>query len=270
MTLVPDQQEVQHALERAASSPELFCFLDYDGTLAPIAPRPELARPLARTETTLTRLVRLPGTDVAVVSGRPVADLLRILSIDGLFYVGLHGAEIRTPEGREMRLPVSSRAQSLLREWRGKLEALCSRFPGVWIEDKGLALACHDRQAPEEVAAQLDRFFSGLAAEFRAPSVPLELLHGKRVWELRPKGIDKGRAVLSILRTYRLTALPLYAGDDRTDEDAFAQLPEKAITIRIGEVDAPSRARYRIASPHEFKAFLDALVQRRQRYLAHS
>lgn len=268
MKLAGQSGELRRALEAAANARELFCFLDYDGTLAPIAPRPELAKPLPGMETILARLVRLPHTSVAVVSGRKVADLVSFLPIDGLFYVGLHGAEFRTPEGQLLRAPIPPEAEELLQHWRGKLESLATLFPGVWIEDKGAALACHYRQAGAETVRQLGQLLEEFAAALQAPSVPIEILHGNCVWELRPKGIDKGRAVLWLLRTYRPAALPLYAGDDQTDEDAFAQLPEEAITIRVGLLDVPSKARYRVISPHELAEFLGMLAQRREQRAA--
>lgn len=268
MKLAGQSGELRRALQAAAEAPELFCFLDYDGTLAPIAPRPELATPLPGVDTILARLARLPHTTVAVVSGRKAADLVSFLPIAGLFYVGLHGAEFRTPEGQVIRAPLPPQAEELLQRWRAKLESLATLFPGVWIEDKGVALACHYRQAEAEAVRQLGQLLEEFAAELQAPSVPIEILRGNCVWELRPKGIDKGRAVLWLLRTYRPAALPLYAGDDQTDEDAFAQLREEAITIRVGPLDVPSKARYRVTSPHELKEFLDMLAQQREQRTA--
>ncbi len=260
---VAGHEELRSALRAAASAGALFCFLDYDGTLAPIAPRPELALPLPSTAQTLGRLASAAATYVAVVSGRRLSDVRSLLDVPGVFYIGAHGAELRLPSGEERHATLSQDAQEALQEVRRQLATLLPSLRGVWLEDKTLALACHYRQADPPSVSRLDSAVTAIAQRLASESAPLELIHGHCVWEFRPRGINKGQAVLRLLQTVRPDALPLYAGDDRTDEDAFALLAPPALTIRVGCSTEPTRARLRVKRPEDLKAFLDALAAAR-------
>lgn len=251
------------ALALCARAPELFCFLDYDGTLAPIAPRPELAHPLPSIKATLERLSTAPGTSVAIVSGRRLPELRTLITLPSVSYVGLHGAEVLLPNGEIRRLDPPPGSAEALRVVREKLNGALSSLPGVWIEDKVWSVACHYRQAAQGTVQALSDVVRQIEAEIANSGAPLEVITGLCVWEFRPQGIHKGRAVRLLLDTIRPAALPLYAGDDRTDEDAFASLPEPAITIRVGDSNQPTLARFRVASPAELKTFLESLTAAR-------
>jgi trehalose 6-phosphate phosphatase len=193
--------------------------LDVDGTLAPIVARPELAEVPEETRAELRRLTSRYGL-VACISGRTGADARRLVGVDGIFYVGVHGLEL-APEADAWRAPLRQLAAT---EW-------------PWVEDKGLTVAFHWRQAADEEAtrASLEQVAK------RARALGLEARWGRKVLELRPPvEADKGTAVRSLLAEHGLRRA-LYAGDDTTDLDAFRGLAglEVAVRVALGSGEAP-------------------------------
>lgn len=192
---------------------------DFDGVLADIAPSPAEAHISPECREALAALVqRLPL--VAVVSGRPVQELVELVGVGGVVYYGNHGLE-RWARGRLVLAPeaASSRAQvlALLRELGPSLPQ------GVLVEDKGVGVALHYRRAADPPAARQAIL---AALERSAAARGLQVSEGKMVVEVRtPTAMDKGTAVLSLAVDYGLRAA-IYLGDDRTDLDAFAALRE--------------------------------------------
>ena len=190
--------------------------LDVDGTLAPIVSRPELAEVPEETRGELRRLAGRYAL-VACVSGRTGEDAWRVVGVDGIAYVGVHGLELSTEADA----------------WRAPLRALAA-FEWPWVEDKGLTLAFHWREADDEAAAraQLERVAK------RARATGLEARWGRKVLELRPPvEADKGTAVRALLEERRLRRA-LYAGDDTTDLDAFRGLDGLELGVRVAVVSA--------------------------------
>lgn len=187
-------------------------FLDFDGTLVPIAERPDAIAPDPSLPHLIARLrVALQGR-VVIVSGRRISDLDLHLKSSSLLAAGLHGAELRGTEAHEAHPDVHralARARSDVSRNGG----------GLFVEDKGLAIALHYRARPElqvlaeKLAARAARESEGL----------LEVQPGNMVVELRPAGTDKGHAVLTFLQEPLFAgARPIFAGDDLTDEAGFA------------------------------------------------
>lgn len=217
-------------------------FLDYDGTLAPIAPRPEEAFPHPEAPRVLEALrARFP---VYVITGRRVRDLEALLPLPGLPVVGGHGAEEGTLGG-EVR-PLLSAELAPLRSCLPPCE-------GVRLEDKGFALAFHYRGAQdEEVAvACLRRWLGEVGGLLR--ELGLEALWGKKVLEIKPKEAEKGRAVLRLLERHP-GHTPVYIGDDATDETAFRALQSRGLTLKVGP--GPTAAAGRLADVDEVLAYL--------------
>lgn len=251
-------------LRRLREAERVFCFLDYDGTLAPLAATPDQALPLPGTAPLLQEVAMMPGTRVAVVSGRLIADIRRFLDLRGVYYVGLHGLEVCIPSGKtELTEDVAS-VHAILPEIRGRLEQSLAGRPGVLIEDKGVALACHYRLASRVDAAIARQTLADGVAAYQEKGVPLTLVHGREVTEIRPTSANKGKTVCRLLAAYSPSALAVYIGDDQTDEDAFALLPAESITIRVGSSTVPTVARYRIEDPAAVHRFLGALLEHRR------
>ena len=249
--------EVASVLARAA---RVFGFFDYDGTLAPLAPTPDAAVPLPGSVALLHALVAQPGVDVAIVSGRPIADVRRFIDVPGAYYVGVHGAELCVPDGPVHLAEGVEAVRPVLSEIRLRLQQAVGERTGVLIEDKGAAVACHYRLADVADAVAARAAVTALTEEYQRRGVPITVSDGHAVREIRPAAVDKGTAVYALLAVYAPDALPVYVGDDRTDEDAFAALPPFAITIRVGTAEEPTRARYRVETPAAVQEFLRMLL----------
>jgi trehalose 6-phosphate phosphatase len=190
--------------------------LDIDGTLAPIVPRPEQA---SVPEETRGELARLAGRYalVACITGRARADAERVVGVEGITYVGLHGLEL-DPQAERYRDAVRSFAETV--DWP--------------VEDKGLAVSFHYRNVGDEEAARVTLE----AVAERARVVGLDARFGRKILEiLPPLDVHKGTAVRHLLERARLSRA-LYGGDDRTDLDAFQALDELAVGIRVAVASA--------------------------------
>jgi trehalose 6-phosphate phosphatase len=235
---------VEDALARLTEDPaRAAVLLDVDGTLAPIVARPELAEVPEETRAELRRLVERYAL-VACVSGRSGEEARRLVGVDGVVYVGVHGLEL-APEAERWRETLRPFAQL---EW-------------PWLEDKGLTVALHWREAANEQAArtELQR-----VAE-RAEAAGLEARWGRKVLELRPPvDADKGTAVRTLLEERGLRRA-LYAGDDTTDLDAFRGLDGLEVAVRVAVVssEAPpglrAAADLTVGSPADLLAVLRRL-----------
>ncbi len=247
--------------ERITARAHLALVLDFDGTLAPIVRAPERAALPDRVRTALLRLVQMPHVTLAIVSGRALDDIRARVSIDGVIYAGNHGLEIASSRWR-WSLPEAERLRPRVAEAVRGLHARVDAVPGAIIEDKGLTISVHFRQTPHPLVETVR-----VAAYEEAERRGLVVRPGKRVYELRPPVTwDKGSAVRWMLdRVYgpdwsSRTAV-VYAGDDRTDEDAFVVLPEPAITVKVGTGMQPTAAAFAARDIAEMVQFLWALVE---------
>jgi trehalose 6-phosphate synthase/phosphatase len=232
---------VGDAIERARAAPRLALLLDYDGTLVPFAPTPDVAAPDAKVIALLRRLAARSGTEVHLVSGRRRETLERWF---GALPVGLHaehGFWSRPPGGAWKGVDVGP---TTWREpVRGILRDFAERTPGSLVEEKTAGFAWHYRAAdPEFGSAQAKELVLHLSTFLI--NVPVEILPGDMVVEVRVHGVHKGRAVQEVLARLTGPTLLLALGDDRTDEDLFAALPDEAIAVHVGP--AASQAQLRI------------------------
>jgi trehalose 6-phosphate synthase/phosphatase len=242
------------AVQRALGAERLALLLDYDGTLVPFAPTPDLAAPDEELLGLLAGLAARRDTEVHVVSGRKRETLERWL--DGL-PVGLHaehGFWSRPPGGGWTAAEVPDV------RWREPVLAIlrdfAERTPGSLVEAKTVGYAWHYRMAePEFGAAQAKELSLHLSTLLS--NVPVEILPGDMVLEVRPHGVHKGRAVADVLGRAAPGTLLLAMGDDRTDEDMFAALPDGHLAIHVGP--APSRAPLRIRDVRAARALLGRL-----------
>jgi trehalose 6-phosphate phosphatase len=224
-------------------------FLDLDGTLVDLAETPGGALAPADLSTLLARLHAENQGAVALVSGRPIAELDAMLGGLLLPAAGLHGLERRTVDGRRMGPPPGSLHPEPA--WDALTEQV-ARHPGLLAERKGVAFAIHYRRAP-----QLAGYAHRLARAARERlGTAYEIQGGKRVVELRPVGADKGDAVRAFLAEPAFRdRTPVFIGDDRTDEAGFAAVDERGgISIKVGP--GPSRARWRLVDARAVRDWL--------------
>jgi len=236
--------------------------LDFDGTLAPIVPVPEEASLPAPIRDTLNRLAKAPEMLVAVVSGRALDDIRGRAAIDGIVYAGNHGLEIAGPRWTWTH-PQAEEARPLVAEACARLGERLGAIPGVTIEDKQFTASVHYRLTPHPY---VETVRMAVYEEADRSGGTLVVRQGKKVFELQPYvAWDKGRAVRWILERaigggWAEEAGIIYIGDDRTDEDAFAALPDSAVTVKVGANPASTAARYAARDVHEVAEFLQQLA----------
>ena len=193
--------------------------LDFDGTLVDIAATPDAVHVSDELRASLARLLAKTGGALALVSGRPIADLDRKFSPLVLPIVGGHGAETRVRENEVMRA-----AEPLPGALRRQLNEAVAFDPAIVVEDKAYSFALHYRNAPQQ-EERLRRHIAVVRAAF--PGERIDVLPGKAIFEVKRPGVSKGAAV-SALMTHAPFAgrKPVFIGDDVTDESVFALLPE--------------------------------------------
>ncbi len=216
-------------------------FLDVDGTLLDIAAAPDRVHVPDRLVPVLGRLSAAFGGAVALVSGRPVAELDDLLSPLSLPCAGLHGAERRDAAGAMHRIQVDG-ALDVARE---RLVAFCRAHPGTLVEDKGAALALHYREAPAAAAAAEAEVLG--VVESLAPRFVLQ--RGKCVLEIKPAGTSKALAVRAFMAEPPFAGrVPVFVGDDLTDEDGFEEVNRRGgLSVRVGA--GPTRATAALDTP---------------------
>lgn len=219
-------------------------FLDFDGTLVELAERPDQVRPDPRLPAVLQACQHRLGGAVALLSGRRLESIEALLPTLRFAGAGLHGAQRRElPEGPTLDLVAPTGVA-------GHLRARCAADTGLWVEDKGAAVALHYRDAPGLSARALELLRDAVQG------MPLQIVSGKCVHEARPAGFDKGEALRGFMRQPPfLGRVPVFAGDDCTDEDAMRAAQELGgIAIKIGP--GASCAGHRLVDPQALLLWL--------------
>ena len=253
MTPVP-APALARRLSALGAAPYLLICTDYDGTLAPLARRPEEAQLLPGAFDLLNGLAGLPNTRVAVISGRSRADLRAHSRLDGpILLVGSHGAELPDHDQNEG----NTDRQALIDALASALSPLVASVSGAWLERKPFGLAVHVREAQEKDA---NRVLAGVRQAV-ASWPDIHKTEGKAVVELSLSRTDKGRAIGSLRDAWGTAPRVLFLGDDVTDEAGFAVLGPMDLGVKVGA--GASRAHCRVGSE---QAALDLLgFVRRQR-----
>lgn len=230
----------------------LALFLDLDGVLAPLAPRPQDVMPDPRRTAVLTRLRRVLDGRVAVVSGRTLVEIDRITDGAAPAASGVHGLERRGADG----VMAATEPHPAVRTTVEAFAAFAAVRPGVLVEDKGLATGLHYRQAPGEGDAA-----TALARRL-AEETGLTLQPGDMVLELKTPGADKGKAVSAFMAEAPFRgAVPVMLGDDLTDEHGFrAAEALGGFGVLVGE-PRPTAARYGLGGVDEVLGWLEMLTE---------
>lgn len=249
----------------------LSLFFDYDGTLTPIVEKPQSAKLSLSTRRLLEQLRGLDCFKVAIISGRSLPELKRLVGIGGIIYAGNHGMELEGPKlrfinptARYLKIPIEKINRSLCK--------VVKNYKGVIVENKGLTLSIHYRLVKNE--RTVDKIFKVLNDIIRSYKYRkiIKVTHGKKVFEIRPNiRWDKGRIIQWLIARYRFvhknsTILPIYLGDDLTDEDAFKALGNNGITVFVGNPKSDSHARFYLENIVSVREFLRRLIELRKQH----
>jgi len=245
------------AVVRIAQARHLLVALDFDGTMSPLVPRAEDARPLPASAAALAALASLESTTTALVSGRALSSLRGVAAPPArTLLVGSHGAETWWGPHSPALTLTEPQAHALRRAVEA-VEAAAQLHPGLRVEHKPAGVVLHYRQAaPGPAATAVAQLHSALAED---PGVYLSV--GKMVLEASVIKANKGES-LTLLREFTEATAVFFAGDDVTDEHAFAVLEPGDLGLKVG--DGPTAAAFRIESPHALPAVLELLLAARK------
>jgi trehalose 6-phosphate phosphatase len=254
---VPTERLSPGELGKRLRGKALAIFLDYDGTLTPIVEDPEQATLPDETRKVIRRLAE--HYPVAVISGRDLGDVQKMVGIDNIAYAGSHGFDILGPGGRFRDQKMGKRFLPVLGRAEKELDNIVKDIAGARVERKRFAIAVHYRQVKKAGVGTLERRFDEVLSHYPE----LRKSAGKKVFELLPDiDWDKGKALLYLLGVLYADSsrvLPLYIGDDVTDEDAFRAIADRGIAIAVGE-KGQTAAHYTLRDPDEVARFLGELA----------
>jgi trehalose 6-phosphate phosphatase len=237
-------------IARIRDAEHRLLLLDFDGTLVRLRRHPDDVRFSARGRKILERLAVHEKLTIAVVSGRELEKIQNLVGVEGIRYVGLHGAE-RAGETTVPSIAARQMVEAALKTAQTGLAGL----RGIEIEDKRLSFAVHYRGARPPAIEAASRVVADIAA---ASNDKLRILCGKKVWELLPREFPgKGFAVLELFARLPENKIAIYFGDDETDEEAFSVLPGQ-ITVNVGGA-SNTHASFYVRSPSDVLNFLSRL-----------
>jgi len=253
----------EQATAHIAAAERLWLFLDYDGTLADLAPTPEHVTPEPEVVELIAGLVGHPGIRVAVVSGRRLSHVRKLVPVPGVLLAGTYGIELWMPWGERIDRLDYDRVRPTLNAIKPKWVSLVDGREGFYLEDKGWSLAIHARYAADVEAERVLSAARNIADETVANSPGMfRVLGGHRFLEIGPKLADKGRTVRHLLTEHPLPgALPVYLGDDDKDEEAFRVIKELGgIAVLVGAGRRGTVADFHVDSPQAARSWLEALL----------
>jgi len=237
----------------------IMLFLDFDGTLVPIVDKPDKAVISAQTKKILAELSKLSNCRISVISGRDINYIKNQIGMKNIVYAGNHGFEMEDADGKFKKF-VPIKYKATLKKIKKDLKNKLSFVKGVFIEDKGLSLSVHYRMVDKKEVWLVKDVFCKIANPYLKKN-DIKIKKGKKLLEIRPiADWDKGKAVLRLLSKQKSVCkndkiLPVYIGDDLTDEDAFKVLKDKGITVFVGR-PKKSYADFYLKNTKEVKEFL--------------
>lgn len=212
---------------------KIALFLDFDGTLVPIQEDPKQCFLSNKMKNQLLLLAGSQGCYLIVLSGRALSDIKKRIGIRKIYYGGNHGLDISGPNLRYTH-PKALTSKLAIEHVTRRLKKAITNIEGAWLENKKFSVSLHFRSVKKENIPLIKKVFHAVANE-SIEGKRLNVIKGKKVIELVPNvSWNKGSAALWILRQLKDNCLPIYIGDDQTDETAFRALNKKRITIRVG------------------------------------
>jgi len=252
----------QAQVKQLLGDKEILLFLDYDGTLTPIVDTPDLA--VISDE--MREQVRQAAQQIktSIVSGRATDDVRSKVRLENIFYAGSHGFEIVDPQGKVTINEEAQKIRPVIDEVYERLSQQLKKVPGSLVEHVKYTISVHYRLVAEKDFPAVQKAVADILTEYPV----LRQTEGKKVFEVRPKiDWDKGRAVQWILKFLNFDPqkhLPVYIGDDTTDEDAFRFLANKGMGILVAQASRLSFAPYGVPDTPAVKRVLDFFMTGRK------
>jgi len=237
---------------------DVFLFLDYDGTLTPIVRRPGQAKFPRSVKNSINKLKRDRMFTIAIISGRSLKDVKKMVGMKGIIYAGNHGLEMEGSGIRFSMPPAVDLARPIVKKIGTQLRKDIKNIIGVFVEDKGATLSLHYRLARPKDSALIKKKLDKIVKPYII-SKKIRITSGKKVWEVRPNlDWNKGRAVNWLLK--KRNAFPLYIGDDITDVDAFRAIRGRGVSVFVGKPKRGISSDYFLSNPREVAKFLKKLT----------
>jgi trehalose 6-phosphate phosphatase len=250
---------LEDALVRLAETPRLLVALDFDGTVSPLVDNPADSRVLPAARSALVELEHAPDTWFAFVSGRPLHNLARVTEADdSTLLIASHGVEVRLAGGA-VDVGITEQESRLLEQLGNRLGEIVAATPGSKLERKPVGLGLHTRGVPAQLARRADESARAAATELGGGFLERA---GKDILEFSVRDATKGDG-LQRLRSHVGATGVLFAGDDVTDEDAFAVLHGVDVGVKVGQGE--TRAAHRVADPDAVARLLANLAALRRR-----
>ncbi|WP_327098148.1 trehalose-phosphatase [Nocardia vinacea] len=257
MSELPGALESWPRISTLLDTANVAVLMDFDGTLAQIVPDPDAAALVEGAAAAITELAGI--CPVAIISGRDLTDLRKRVGLEGIWYAGSHGFELIDPAGGYHVHDAAPTAEHAIAAAADELTRRVAETPGILVEHKRFAVAVHYRNAAPEVVASVIGAVHAVAQQSG-----LRISSGRKVTELRPDtDWDKGRALDWILDQLARPELPIYLGDDLTDEDAFDAVAAHGIGIVVRhseDGDRRTAARFAVDGPDRVRKVLDRLA----------
>jgi trehalose 6-phosphate phosphatase len=251
-------------IEKIRKNEGLLLLLDYDGTIVPIVERPELAILSQETLDILVDISRSPKILLGIVSGRKLSEVKRLVGIEGIYYVGNHGLEAKGP-GLSYINPIAKNSKLVIDSLYGRLTKKLGGIRGALTENKGYSLTVHYRMASAADEQRIKSVFFETVRLYEANGGVKTAENKKTLEVIPPTDWNKGGMIIELIRqinrTPRKGYLPIYAGDDATDEDAFKALKGNGVTILVSDGPRDSHAQYYLKDVNEVAEFLRRLTE---------
>ncbi|GLI52460.1 trehalose-phosphatase [Thermodesulfovibrio yellowstonii] len=230
---------------------KIFILFDFDGTLVPLMKNPDDCYLPDHIKEDFNQIKK--KAKIGIISGRDLEDLKKRISVEGIYYSGSHGLQIEGPDIKYINSD-AERLKSVLDEVYTKVKNLSYKISGTIVERKSLSFALHYRQVDVKLRRELKNLFFGVLSSFGDRNI--KILKGKMVFEVLP-AIDwnKGKTVSFILEKSGRKNLPIFVGDDITDETVFKEIKDEGLTVRIG-YSKKTLAKYFLKNQSEVYKFL--------------
>jgi trehalose 6-phosphate phosphatase len=247
--------------KKILKSDHIFLFLDYDGTLISFQDLPTEVTTPQEIKKIIKQLIKNPKVKVIIATGRQLHDIKKLMNVKGISFIALHGLDIETEDGMRFFWKQSAQARLLITAIKKDMQKMLTDEKGASLEDKELTIVFHYRLLDIKKIHHLRETFKKIVRTHDTQKI-LEIISGAKIIEARPKGWNKGKGIELFLNRYTTVKniLPIYIGDDITDEDAFRFLGKRGITIHVANRSKrKTAARYQVKNPDEVYAFLQSL-----------